>query len=179
MQPLPALALSGGSCHRLTQLTAACSILRGIRPGAQGPRLLRCQGANSSSACRIQSLFNSLGDEAKGKTIGLGGDGRYYNKKAAQIIIKLAAANGIKKVLVGQEAIMATPAMSALIRQRKLYGMLLRWGTAGLGAGHGVADRYETTNGAVHGLYQGWYIVPLAGAVLSCGQLLIPRRQAP
>ena len=76
-------------------------------------------------ACRIQSLFNSLGDEAKGKTIGLGGDGRYYNKKAAQIIIKLAAANGLKKVLVGQDAIMATPAMSALIRQRKLYGQLL------------------------------------------------------
>ena len=48
---------------------------------------------------RIQSLFNSLGDEVKGKTIGLGGDGRYYNKEAAQIIIKMAAANGVKKVL--------------------------------------------------------------------------------
>ena len=58
----------------------------------------------------------------KGKTIGLGGDGRYYNTTAAQIIIKIAAANGIKKVLVGKDAIMATPAMSALIRQRKLYG---------------------------------------------------------
>ena len=102
---------------------------------------------------RIQSLFNSLGDEVKGKTIGLGGDGRYFNKQAAQIIIKMAAANGVKKVLllavavttmtslcdvfgtilaqassalvqvlVGQNAIMATPAMSALIRRRKLYG---------------------------------------------------------
>lgn len=49
--------------------------------------------------CRIQSLFNSLGDEVKGKTIGLGGDGRYYNKEAAQIIIKMAAAAGVKKVL--------------------------------------------------------------------------------
>lgn len=47
---------------------------------------------------RIQSLFNSLGDEVKGKTIGLGGDGRYYNKEAAQLIIKMAAANGVKKV---------------------------------------------------------------------------------
>ncbi len=46
---------------------------------------------------RIQSLFNSLGDEVKGKTIGLGGDGRYFNKQAAQIIIKMAAANGVKK----------------------------------------------------------------------------------
>ena len=95
----------------------------------------------------------------KGKTIGLGGDGRYFNKQAAQIIIKMAAANGVKKVflhfaclmlqqhvtylglvaeasnafvqvLVGQNAIMATPAMSALIRRRKLYGkqqILARW----------------------------------------------------
>lgn len=48
--------------------------------------------------CRVQALFNSLGDEVKGKTIGLGGDGRYFNKDAAQIIIKLAAAAGVKKV---------------------------------------------------------------------------------
>lgn len=46
----------------------------------------------------MQSLFDSLGEEKNGKTIGLGGDGRYFNKEAAQKIIKLAAANGIKKV---------------------------------------------------------------------------------
>ena len=49
------------------------------------------------SAHRIQSLFNSLGDEVKGATIGLGGDGRYFNKQAAQIILKIAAAAGVKK----------------------------------------------------------------------------------
>ena len=48
--------------------------------------------------CRIQSLFDSLGDEVKGKTIAVGGDGRYFNKQAAQTIIKLAAGAGIKKV---------------------------------------------------------------------------------
>jgi len=74
---------------------------------------------------RLQSLFNALGDEKKGKVLGLGGDGRYFNKEAAQIIIKLAAGNGLKKVVVGQNAIMATPAMSALIRGRKLYGGLI------------------------------------------------------
>lgn len=73
----------------------------------------------------IQSLFNALGDEAKGQTIGLGGDGRYFNKEAVQIILKLAAGNGIKKVIVGQNAFMATPAMSALIRRRSLYGGLI------------------------------------------------------
>eukprot|EP01026_Neomeris_dumetosa_P016747 TRINITY_DN1639_c0_g1_i6.p1 TRINITY_DN1639_c0_g1~~TRINITY_DN1639_c0_g1_i6.p1 ORF type:complete len:628 (+),score=86.37 TRINITY_DN1639_c0_g1_i6:115-1998(+) len=73
----------------------------------------------------IQSLFDALGDEVKGKVIGLGGDGRYFNKEAAQIIIKMAAANGIKKVFVGRDAIMCTPAMSALIRNRSLYGGLI------------------------------------------------------
>lgn len=71
---------------------------------------------------RIQSLFSSLGDEVKGKTIALGGDGRYFNKEAAQIIIKLAAGNGLKKVIVGQNGIFATPAASAVIRERGLYG---------------------------------------------------------
>lgn len=47
---------------------------------------------------------------------------RYFGKEAAQIIIKLAAGNGFKKVYVGQDAIMATPAMSAFIRRRSLYG---------------------------------------------------------
>ena len=70
----------------------------------------------------VQSLFNALGAEVKGKTLGLGGDGRYYGKEAAQIIIKLAAGNGFKKIIVGKDAITATPAMSALIRRRKLYG---------------------------------------------------------
>lgn len=70
----------------------------------------------------VQSLFNALGNEVQGQNLGLGGDGRYFGKEAAQIIIKLAAGNGFQKVTVGQEALMATPAMSALIRRRKLYG---------------------------------------------------------
>ncbi|KAL4426555.1 hypothetical protein ABPG77_008413, partial [Micractinium sp. CCAP 211/92] len=73
----------------------------------------------------IQSLFNALGEEAQGKTIGLGGDGRYFNKEAVQVILKLAAGNGVSKVVVGKDAIMATPAMSALIRRRSLYGGLI------------------------------------------------------
>jgi phosphoglucomutase len=73
----------------------------------------------------IQSLFDALGDEVKDKTIGVGGDGRYFNKEAVQIILQLAAGNGVKKVVIGRDAIMATPAMSSLIRRRKLYGGLI------------------------------------------------------
>lgn len=42
----------------------------------------------------VQSLFLALGDEAKGTTMALGGDGRYFNKPASQIILKVAAGNG-------------------------------------------------------------------------------------
>ncbi|GFH11134.1 uncharacterized protein HaLaN_06580, partial [Haematococcus lacustris] len=73
----------------------------------------------------VQSLFSALGSEVQGQVLGLGGDGRYFGKEAAQQIIKLAAGNGFKKVVVGRDAIMATPAMSAMIRRRKLYGGLI------------------------------------------------------
>ena len=73
----------------------------------------------------VQSLFSALGDDLEGQTICLGGDGRYFNKEAAQIILKLAAGNGVKRVVVGQNGILATPAASAIIRGRKLYGGLI------------------------------------------------------
>ncbi|CAN8302231.1 unnamed protein product [Cochlearia groenlandica] len=71
----------------------------------------------------IQALFNSLPlEDYKNATLVLGGDGRYFNKEAAQIIIKIAAGNGVGKILVGQEGILSTPAVSAVIRKRKASG---------------------------------------------------------
>eukprot|EP00238_Polyblepharides_amylifera_P012424 CAMPEP_0196578810 /NCGR_PEP_ID=MMETSP1081-20130531/7631_1 /TAXON_ID=36882 /ORGANISM="Pyramimonas amylifera, Strain CCMP720" /LENGTH=616 /DNA_ID=CAMNT_0041898139 /DNA_START=774 /DNA_END=2624 /DNA_ORIENTATION=+ len=74
----------------------------------------------------VQCLFNALPqEELAGSTMVLGGDGRYFNKEAAQIILKVAAGNGVKKVLVGKDAILATPAASAVIRAQKAYGGLI------------------------------------------------------
>nr|WHU50359.1 phosphoglucomutase [Coleus scutellarioides] len=71
----------------------------------------------------IQALFNSLPPEDyKHGVLVLGGDGRYFNKEAAQIIIKIAAGNGVGKILVGEDGIMSTPAVSAVIRKRKANG---------------------------------------------------------
>ncbi|XP_062120560.1 phosphoglucomutase, chloroplastic [Humulus lupulus] len=71
----------------------------------------------------IQALFNSLPlEDYKNGALVLGGDGRYFNREAAQIIIKIAAGNGVGKILVGKEGILSTPAVSAVIRKRKANG---------------------------------------------------------
>ena len=71
----------------------------------------------------VQSLFLALPqEEVEGSAMVLGGDGRWFNKEASQIIIKLAAGNGVRKMYVGQNGFLATPAASAVIRARKAYG---------------------------------------------------------
>jgi phosphoglucomutase len=62
----------------------------------------------------VQSIFDVIG--AEGKTFVLGGDGRYFNDRAAQVILRMAAANRAARVIVGQGAILSTPAASHLIR---------------------------------------------------------------
>ena len=69
----------------------------------------------------IQSIFDSL-EGFSGQTFILGGDGRYYNRQAIQIILKMAAANGVGRMLVGQGGILSTPAASCLIRKNQAFG---------------------------------------------------------
>ncbi len=71
----------------------------------------------------IQSLFDTVG--AAGKTFVLGGDGRYFNDRAAQVILRMAAANGAARVIVGQGALLSTPAASHLIRLNKTDGGII------------------------------------------------------
>ena len=72
----------------------------------------------------IQSIFDSLQD-FKGETLVIGGDGRYYNREVIQIAIRMAAANGFGRVLVGQGGILSTPAVSHLIRKHKAFGGII------------------------------------------------------
>ncbi|MCM2432647.1 alpha-D-glucose phosphate-specific phosphoglucomutase [Agrobacterium rosae] len=69
----------------------------------------------------IQSIFDSLEGFA-GQTLVIGGDGRYYNRDVIQKTIKMAAASGFGKVLVGQGGILSTPAASHIIRKYKAFG---------------------------------------------------------
>jgi len=63
----------------------------------------------------VQSIFDSLEGFA-GKTLVVGGDGRYYNREAIQTVVRIAIADGFGRVVVGQGGILSTPAVSALIR---------------------------------------------------------------
>ncbi|XP_059162509.1 phosphoglucomutase-like [Physella acuta] len=67
-------------------------------------------------------LTAGLGDKLKGASLAVGGDGRFFCKEAAQLIIKIAAANGVSKVVIGQNGILSTPACSHIIRKRQLCG---------------------------------------------------------
>lgn len=72
----------------------------------------------------IQSIFDSL-DGFEGKSLVIGGDGRFYNRQVIQTAIRMAAANGFGRVLVGQGGILSTPAASHLIRKRQAFGGLI------------------------------------------------------
>jgi phosphoglucomutase len=95
----------------------------------------------------VQSIFDSL-EIPLNAVLTLGGDGRFYNSQAVQIIIKMAAANGFAKVMVGQHGILSTPAASHIIRKYQTFGGII------LSASHnpgGPDDdfgiKYNTPNG--------------------------------
>jgi phosphoglucomutase len=72
----------------------------------------------------VQSIFDTV-PALNGGTMVLGGDGRYYNDTAIQIILRMAAANGVTKIMVGQNGILSTPAMSGLIRKHGATGGII------------------------------------------------------
>jgi phosphoglucomutase len=95
----------------------------------------------------VQSIFNTL-DIPKGAVLTLGGDGRYFNTQAIQIIIKMAAANGFAKVLVGQGGILSTPAASHIIRKyQTLGGIILSASHNPGGPEEDFGIKYNTPNG--------------------------------
>ena len=72
----------------------------------------------------VQSVFDAVGG-LDGKTLTVGGDGRYFNDRAIQTILAMAAANGAARVLVGRDGLLSTPAASAVIRARGTDGGLI------------------------------------------------------
>ncbi|MFN6483352.1 MULTISPECIES: alpha-D-glucose phosphate-specific phosphoglucomutase [unclassified Nostoc] len=95
----------------------------------------------------IQSIFDSVGD-LRFQTLVLGGDGRYYNRQAIQIILKMAAANGIGRIKVGQGGILSTPATSAIIRKYQAFGGIILSASHNPGGPNGdFGVKYNISNG--------------------------------
>ncbi|MGW8227305.1 MAG: alpha-D-glucose phosphate-specific phosphoglucomutase [Gammaproteobacteria bacterium] len=95
----------------------------------------------------VQSIFDCLTD-SNGQTLVLGGDGRYYNRTAIQTILKMAAANGFGKVLVGAGGLLSTPAVSAVIRRRQAFGGIILSASHNPGGPNGdFGIKYNIGNG--------------------------------
>lgn len=95
----------------------------------------------------IQSIWNGIGG-VEGKTLVLGGDGRHFNSQAAQVVMRMAAASGAKKIIVGKRALLSTPAASNLIRKRGADGGIILSASHNPGGPNGdFGVKYNSGNG--------------------------------
>ncbi|TRD21560.1 alpha-D-glucose phosphate-specific phosphoglucomutase [Palleronia caenipelagi] len=109
----------------MERLTIATQPIEGQKPGTSGLRKkTRVFMEHHYVENFVQSIWNGIGG-VEGKTLVLGGDGRYFSQPASQVILRMAAASGAAKVIVGQNAILSTPAASNLIRKRGTDGGII------------------------------------------------------
>ena len=95
----------------------------------------------------VQSIFDAL-PGIQGQTLVVGGDGRFFNKEAIQIILKMAAGNGVGRVLVGRDGLLSTPAASCVIRKNAAFGGIVLSASHNPGGPHGdFGIKYNTGNG--------------------------------
>jgi len=95
----------------------------------------------------VQALFDSIAAPA-GSVLVLGGDGRYYNREAIQVILKMAAANGFGRVLVGRGGLLSTPAASCVIRKYRTHGGIILSASHNPGGPDGdFGIKYNIANG--------------------------------
>ncbi len=131
-----------------TTLTIATTPFQDQRPGTSGLRkkVPVFQQKNYLENF-VQSIFDSL-DGFAGATIVVGGDGRFYNREAIQKILKIAAANGVGRAIVGKGGILSTPAVSALIRARAAFGGVVLSASHNPGGPDGdFGIKYNVSNG--------------------------------
>jgi phosphoglucomutase len=100
----------------------------------------------------VQSLFDALpeavGRGVDGQTLVLGGDGRFFNDRVIQTIIRMAAANGVARLLVGRDGLLSTPATSAVIREHKAFGGIILSASHNPGGPDGdFGIKYNVSNG--------------------------------
>ena len=112
----------------MTVKRIATSPIAGMKPGTSGLRKKAAEFASGNYLANfVQSVFNAVrpAEGFGGLTLVVGGDGRYYNAEAIQTVIRIAAANGFGRALVGAGGILSTPAASCVIRKHKAFGGLI------------------------------------------------------
>lgn len=122
--------------------------IAGQRPGTSGLRKkVAVFSAPQYLENFVQSVFDTLGD-CRGQTLVLGGDGRYYNRAAIQTVLRMAAAHGYARVLLGQGGILSTPAVSCVIRKHGASGGIILSASHNPGGPDGdFGIKYNIANG--------------------------------
>ncbi|XP_072047752.1 phosphoglucomutase-1-like [Amphiura filiformis] len=131
-----------------TSQKVATTPFEGQKPGTSGLRkhVPVFQQANYTENF-VQCTLSAV-DDLKGSTLVVGGDGRYYMKEAVAVIIRMAAANGVKKLIIGQNGVFSTPALSCVIRKRKANGGIILTASHNPGGPKGdFGIKYNTANG--------------------------------
>lgn len=105
--------------------TVATKPIAGQKPGTSGLRKkTRVFQQENFLENFVQSIFDVV-DRPEEAVLVLGGDGRYYNRDAIGIILRMAPANGYAKVMVGKDGILSTPAASHMIRKHGASGGII------------------------------------------------------
>ncbi|MFC0253333.1 alpha-D-glucose phosphate-specific phosphoglucomutase [Massilia consociata] len=106
----------------MTIQTVPTTPFAGQRPGTSGLRKKVTEFQQPGYLENfVEAIFATLG-EGEGRTLVVGGDGRYFNREAIQTILRMAAAHGVARILVGRGGILSTPAVSCVIRKHAAFG---------------------------------------------------------
>ena len=128
--------------------TAATRAFSDQTPGTSG---LRKRVSVFQQPGYLENFVQAILDAAalpRGATLVVGGDGRYFNREAIQIVLRIAAANGVGRVLVGRGGILSTPAASCVIRERKANGGIILSASHNPGGPNGdFGVKYNMANG--------------------------------
>ncbi|MEC5162712.1 MULTISPECIES: alpha-D-glucose phosphate-specific phosphoglucomutase [unclassified Janthinobacterium] len=132
----------------MTIQTIATSPFADQRPGTSGLRKkVRVFQQAGYLENFVQSVFDTLGD-CGGQTLVLGGDGRYHNRAAVQTVLRMAAAHGYARVLVGRGGILSTPALSCVVRKHAALGGIVLSASHNPGGPDGdFGIKYNIANG--------------------------------
>ncbi|XP_065199585.1 phosphoglucomutase-1 [Planococcus citri] len=110
----------------LKSIQITSRVFEGQKPGTSGLRkAVKVFQQQHYTENFVQCILSAVGDRLAGCTLVVGGDGRYYSAEAVDIIIKIAAANKVAKLIIGQNGILSTPAVSCIIRKYQVIGGII------------------------------------------------------